>query len=215
MASNPPLTYLDLTDNQLDDNDAMAIASALKHNTNLLILNLNLNNLTRDGWLALRKAVYDDTSLNSVSDSNHNCCIDFPLYGHGSYLYRDVREMNGSAPGSDYVYDEVYVRQKKIYYTMSSWNRSCSNVEHLEDVPFELLPDILVSIQVYSDYHLPDNAPRQSADDAYPLSIVYEICRNFDECLAVYETVGSYSTNTRGTNETECGVSNENSQKHG
>ena len=78
LASNPPLRSLYLQNNILNDNDDILIARALKHNTNLeeLCLARRNNNVTEVGSRALRKAVYDDTSLNSVSDSNLTCSID-------------------------------------------------------------------------------------------------------------------------------------------
>lgn len=184
LASNPALLNLYLSYNQLDDNDALAIASALKHNTNLLLLSLQNNNFTINGWMALCKAVFDDTSLNSAADSNHTCCIDFP----SDFEY--IEEMNGDQE-SETPFDSMHVRQKKIYSILSSRNNECSNVKHFENVPVELLPDMMVSFQQYSDYHVPEDTPNQSDHDALPLSLVYEICRHWDECLALYETLSS------------------------
>ena len=93
LAGNPILNTLNLSHNQLDDNDAMAIAGALKHNKNLRVLRLMDNNLTRTGWAALRKAQFDDTSLNSAADSNHTCAIKYPTIVQGL----DTSEMNGDA----------------------------------------------------------------------------------------------------------------------
>ena len=53
----------------------MLIARALKHNSNLSDLYLGGNNITEIGFTALRNAVYDPTSLNTVSDSNHTYYI--------------------------------------------------------------------------------------------------------------------------------------------
>lgn len=184
LASNPVLLNLYLTGNQLDDNDALAIASALKHNTNLLSLGLQNNNFTINGWMALCKAVFDDTSLNSAADSNHTCCIDFP----SDFEY--IEEMNGDQE-SETPFDSMHVRQKKIYSILSSRNNECSNVKHFDNVPVELLPDMLVSFQQYSDYHVPEDTPNQSDHDVQSLSLVYEICRHWDECLSLYESLSS------------------------
>ena len=59
-------------------------------------------------------------------------------------------------PQAQYAFGLRYVRQKKIYSVLSSRNRDCSNVEHFEDVPVELLPDMLQSIQRYSHYQMGD-----------------------------------------------------------
>ena len=87
--------------------------------------------------------------------------------------------------------DPTYVRRKKIYSILSSRNRKYSNVEHFEDVPVELLPDMLVSIQKYANYHVPDRAPGRSEHDVIPLSIVYEILQRWDKSLAAFESLSS------------------------
>ena len=53
---------------------------------------------------------------------------------------------------------------------------------------FELLPDMLVSIQKYANYHVPVDAPRQAHDDVKPLSVVYEILQRWDKSLAAFES---------------------------
>ena len=169
----------------------MAIASSLKHNKTLIFLYLQGNDVTNEGWMTLRNAIYDDTSLNAAANSNHTCCIDFPSDDDDDEdQFLDVLEMNDSGD-SDYCFIPKYVRQKKVYSLLSSRNRNCCNVEYLEDVPFELLPDMLRSIQQYSKYYVRKNAPVQNSHDVKPLSIVYEMCRYWDESLAVYETLST------------------------
>jgi hypothetical protein len=75
IATNPPTTRLHLTYNQLNDNDAILIARALKQNNILREIRIGGNMITHIGKEALLKAVYDPTSLNSISDSNHSCHI--------------------------------------------------------------------------------------------------------------------------------------------
>ena len=188
LAKNPILENLHIEDNHLNDNDAVAIASALKHNTKLLCLDIGGNDFTAAGWEALEKVVFDKTSLNSAADSNHNCTIDFP---EEDDKYDEVKSMNGSHPDSDYTFVEYFVRRKKIYNVLSARNRIRSNVEHFEDVPFELFPDMVVSIEDYSDYHIEDDTPDQDDNDVNPLSIVYEMCRQWDESLSVFESLSS------------------------
>ena len=188
LANNPILENLHIEDNHLNDNDAIAIASALKHNTKLLCLDIGGNDFTAVGWEALSKAVFDKTSLNSAADSNHNCTIDFP---EEDDKYDEVKLMNGSHPDSDYTFVEYFVRRKKIYNVLSARNKSRSNVEHFEDVPFELFPDMVVSIEEYSDYHIEDDTPDQDDNDVNPLSIVNEMCRYWEESLSVFESLSS------------------------
>lgn len=51
LSRNPPLKYLELWGNHLNDDDAALIAESLKHNTNMEILNLENNDITETtGW---------------------------------------------------------------------------------------------------------------------------------------------------------------------
>ena len=191
LARNSVLENLHLYYNDLDDNDAMAIASSLKHNKTLCYLGLQRNDISSVGWFALRCAIFDDTSLNAAANSNHTCCVDFPSNNDDDEdQFQEVIEMNDSGD-SEYYFDTKYVRQKKVYSILSSRNRNCCNAEYLEDVPFELLPDMLISIQQYSKYHVRENTPIRNSGDVKPLSIVYEICRYWDESLAAYESLST------------------------
>ena len=179
LASNPILENLMLTGNYIDNNDAMAIASALKHNTKLRFLDIRHNIIKKSGWKALRKVEFDDTSLNAAFDSNHTCYICYPH----DLRFRRMSDFPNHNP--------TYVGQKKIYSILSSRNRKYSNVEHYEDVPVELLPDMLVSIQKYANYHVPDRAPDQADNDVIPVSIVFEILQRWDKSLATFEALSS------------------------
>ena len=193
LRSNSVLESLDLSGNLLNDDDATAIAEALKYkNRSLRDLDLTSNHaISASGWRALHLAVYDDTNLNSMADCNHICCIEFPSTDEYLDMSAFARETNGSDPDSNFYYSTDSVRQKKIYHVLSIGNLNCSNVKNFDDMPFELLPDLLCSIQEYSNYHVSEDTPDQSDDDVKPLSLVYEICRYWDECLIVYETLGS------------------------
>ena len=181
LATNPILEEISLTSNNLSDEDADSIASALKHNTNLRCLDVTKNdNITESGWGALRKAEFDSTSLNSAADSNHTCNI----------LDPDDNEINGDPDTCD-PYEPKALMQKKIYSVLSSGNRESSNVHHFDDVPIELLPEMLTSIQKYSNYHVGANAPPKDNRDVKTLSVVYEIMRKWDQVISVYESLSS------------------------
>jgi len=191
LTTNPILGSLFLDGNSLNDRDALVIAKALKYNTNLGFLDLTGNNgISKRGWLALRKAEFDDTSLNAIADCNHTCNIRYPS-GNDAIEGVDTREMNGDRYCLVAYGPAKCVKQKKIYSVLSSRNRDCSNVKHFEDVPVELLPDLLDSIQQYSNYHLDAAAPPEDDSDIKPLSVVYEICRHWEEVYSVYEVVNS------------------------
>ena len=190
LSNNHRLQVLNLEGNELDDNDAEWIAKYLKENTNLHKLELKGNNFTKAGWTALRKAEFDDTSLNAAGDSNHICAIEYPSIEEDDEIKGvDTSEMNYN-PQSEYNLNSRYVRQKKIYAVLSSRNRDCSNVGNFDDdMPVELLPDMLHSIQKYSNYRDGDADISQANGHVYPLSLVYEICRHWEESLATFEAL--------------------------
>ena len=195
LAKNSVLEELNLSENHLDDNDAKAFAAALKHNTTLRTLDFShsritgaplnrFNRISEEGWAALGKAIFDDTSLNSAADSNHSCCV----YQERDGL--DRFEINGKY--EEHPLPKYFVRQKKIYTILSSRNKECSNVDHFdEDMPVELLPDVLTSIQRYSKYYQAEDGPLKSQDDVTPLSIMYEVLQKWDSSLAVFESLSS------------------------
>ena len=190
LVTDPILEALYLEKNQLDDNDAIGIAEALKQNTHLRFLRLTNNNITKTGWVALRKAEFDNASLNAVADSNHRCNIKYPPDGNDEIEGLDIHEMNGDRKCKN-ANHPIHVREMKIYSILSTRNRDCSNVKHLDDVPVEILPDMLDSIQTYSNYRNGDSDLSQVRGHAQPLSIVYEVCRHWDESLAVFEALSS------------------------
>ena len=147
-------------------------------------LNLDISgnrNITASGWDELCKAEFDSTSLNSAADSNHTCSI----YGKSKFNSPQYYE----AFEYDVAFEPKAVRQKKIYSVLSSRHRECSNVQHLDHVPLEFLPDMLSSIQQYSDYHVGDKAPRKDMMDVTALSLIYEILRRWDKAISVYESL--------------------------
>lgn len=117
------------------------------------------------------KAEFDPTSLNTAADSNHT----FYIVGKASFNVNPLNKLSASI-------DPKKVRQQKIYHVLSSRNKECSNVQHLDDVPIEFLPDMLGSIQQYSDY--------SKSGDIGALSVVYETMRMWDKAFSVYESLG-------------------------
>ena len=188
------LTHLGLSGNSLVDDDAMTIAASLKYNTTLRFLNMRHNIMTSVGWKALFKAVFDQTSLNSAADSNHTCYICYPDDDDELLEGLELTEMNGKAEVEDSLEAAFFigfVRQKKVYSILSARNRNCSNVDHFENVPVELLPNMLELIQQYANYHVPDRTPSQDVRDVKPLSIMYEILQRWDKSLAAFEALSS------------------------
>ena len=168
------------------------VARNLKHNTELRSLKIRNNYLTNIGWEALSKTVFDKISLNSAADSNHTCHIDFP----SNHKYDHVREIN-SEESSEHYLRPKYVRQKKIYLILSQRNKNSSNVDHFDDdMPVELLPGVLLTIQKFANYHDETDEekeikPSQDNSDVKPLSIMFEILQRWDNSLAVFEALSS------------------------
>ena len=165
LATNPPLEYLFLSRNQLNDKDALLIASALKKNTILQRLRLGGNDITDIGRKALLNAVYDTTNFNAVSDCNHQC---------------DIQGIDlGDIPNND----RGPNRARKIYHLLSLRNREGSNVQHLnlefddEDDSLALVPNVLASVHQY--YHGSMFERHSDSDQVRPLSIMYEILRSW------------------------------------
>jgi hypothetical protein len=71
LEGNPPISHIDLDRNRFNDDDAVLISQALKKNTNLHRINLHSNNFTSIGVKALLTCVFDGSSLNAISESNH------------------------------------------------------------------------------------------------------------------------------------------------
>ncbi len=173
LATNPRLKELDLTTNKFDDNDAALIANALRSNTTLRHLIISENCISEVGEEALRVAVRNESSLNSVADSNHNCIIESEDSINGNES--DSRKIN---------------RARKIYALLSSRNETMSNVQHFGDIDVKLLPNILETVQKYSNTtYVFSNTTRVWESRVYvkALSIVYEVMRRWDKVSPLYK----------------------------
>lgn len=200
LQTNPILQELDISTNRLNDTDAGHIARALRHNTNLKYLNLEDNDVSDSGAEGLRKAEFDSTTLNTASDSNHSVYIN--LGGESrSYNERIVFESSIHHSDHDQVMKSIAraCRWKKIYSILSARNRENSNAQHLheEKIPTALLPEMLTSIERYSEYFTGIElygeivAPTRHIGDSSLLSIVYEVARTWDKIIPLCENLGS------------------------
>ena len=173
IACNPPLEYLFLSGNKLNDDDAILFANALKQNNHLKYIHLNDNSITGIGKEALSKAVYDPTSLNSMSDCNHKCSI---------YIDGGINVPIGCGNDSKKLSSSILKRGAKIYQLLSQRNKEGINVKHLksefdgedeEDDSLKLVPKVLECVHKYHDCAL------TSEGFICPLSIIYEIIRGW------------------------------------
>jgi len=164
IATNPPLTYLNLTNNHLVDNDARLIARALKYNTKLKILSLGRNDITEVGINALKMAIFDTTStLNNVFDSNHTCRI--RGIGLEEYFY-------------DKFSTKKQTRGRKIYSLLSRRATEGVSAYHLEmelgEDSLELAPYVLSCVNVYKERYISLLDPVKR-----PVAIAFDILRNW------------------------------------
>ncbi len=121
----------------------------------------------------LSAALFDEASLNSASDSNHNCCVDCCPF--------NALNTQGDPRGN---------RQRKIYNILSSRNKKMSNVQHFDDIDLNLLPEVLSAVRLYANtaafgwfYFSDIRVPA--------LSIVYELMRKWDKALSIYKALGN------------------------
>ena len=163
-----------LEQNCLNDNDARVIADGLKHNTNLRELHLGKNEEFTDiGHNALRKAIFDPSSLAAVVSSNHTCCL-WELDCALDATQDNVQE----SPGQNL--------SVKMYALLSSWNKEGTNVHHLRaeiggDDVVKLMPRIFERIVRSARIVFPEGDEPLEVNGGVvpPLSIVYEILRNW------------------------------------
>lgn len=135
LATNPRLKKLDLSESNLNDSDAALFANALRSNRTLRWLELYETNITRIGFEAFRPVICDESSLNSIADSNHSFTIEPEHY---------CNHTNGSK-------NRKINKAKKIYRILSLRNRAMSNVQHFGDIDVKLLPNVLEAVQKYSN----------------------------------------------------------------
>ncbi|KAL7548857.1 hypothetical protein ACHAWF_012123 [Thalassiosira exigua] len=176
LATNPILNHLAMESNMLDDDDGAMIAAALKHNSNLRYLDLCDSHLmTEQGEVLLHKVeVLDPESLNSVACSNHTCEI----------VSDRVLSVN------DRKIEPGRVRSCKIYNLLSRRNEHCLNVLHFDDIPVEILPEMLRSIHKHSKHDLTDHERYMGrVGYIHPLSLVYEVLRRWDKAMYIYGTL--------------------------
>jgi hypothetical protein len=127
LESDPPIENLFLGHNHLNDDDAILISRALKRNTNCRAIFLHLNNFTSIGMKALLTCVFDSSSLNAISESNHTAEIH--IFSSNTYNYTDcinkLLELD---------------RTEKIMLALQDKD---SLLQYLANVPVELIPEVL------------------------------------------------------------------------
>jgi hypothetical protein len=134
LESDPPIKYLSLENNRLNDDDAILISQALRRNTNLQGLYIQTNNFTSIGVKALLTCVFDGSSLNAISESNHTL-VELIIFSHQD-------SDNSSSYSFCSCIDELLQlgRTQKIIAALQD---KVSLLKYLVNIPVELIPEVL------------------------------------------------------------------------
>lgn len=128
LRSNPPIHRIELDRNRLNDDDAMLISQALKRNTNLKTINLHSNNITSIGAKALLNCVFDGSSLNAISKSNHTMEMITIVPGFNQCLQGCI--------------DRLLTLDSTLKITLALQDKE-SLLKYLANIPAELMPEVL------------------------------------------------------------------------
>jgi hypothetical protein len=131
LEGDPPIHRIDLDRNRLNDNDAILISQALKRNTNMLTLFLHANNFTSIGVKALLTCVFDNSSLNAISESNHTL-EDMNFFSDNNRPIKRLQGCINKLLELDWTQKIVLALQDKD-----------SLLQYLANVPVELIPEVL------------------------------------------------------------------------
>jgi hypothetical protein len=138
LEGNPPIRHIDLTHNRLNDDDVILISQALKRNTNLFTINLHSNNITSIGVKALLNCVFDSSSLNAISESNHTL-ENINIFSELGRLSLFTRQKNGSLN----VYIDNLLELGRIGKIVLALQDKDSLLKYLANAPVELIPEVL------------------------------------------------------------------------
>jgi hypothetical protein len=133
LENNPPIHNIDLSHNRLNDDDAILISQALKRNTNLKSIFLHSNNFTSIGVKSLLTCVFDGSSLNAISESNHTL-ERMIFFTH----YRDFQSYNCMVSCITSLLEMNHAR--KIVLALQDKD---SLLQYLANVPVGLMPDVM------------------------------------------------------------------------
>jgi hypothetical protein len=131
LESDQPIDRIDLNCNRLNDDDAMLISQALKRNTNLKTLHIHSNNFTCIGVKALLTCVFNNSSLNAISESNHT------LGGMDIFNY-----INRPIKGLHNCINRLLSMGRNQKICLSLIDKD-SLLKYLANVPVELIPEVL------------------------------------------------------------------------
>eukprot|EP00956_Cyclotella_meneghiniana_P010976 scaffold15382_cov104-Cyclotella_meneghiniana.AAC.2 len=170
LLSNPSLRFLKLWSIPFTEEDIVYIADALRSNTTLHKLTVGFNSYPiPSNWHYIGSAIFNCTSLNAVYNSNHHCSI------------RMTQPQSSILDKFNKCNDPVKNRRKKIYNILSTRNRRRENAAYFESdgIRIKHIPQILASLKSLSEHYLGDKRGSQHVDEVKPLSIAFEIMRDW------------------------------------
>jgi hypothetical protein len=161
--SNSPTEHLYLGYNNLNDEDALVISRVLKRNTNLTELHLEQNNFTSVGVKALFSSVFDNASLNAISQSNHTCRM--RVVNFESSIQNHFSRINADFDREDKV---LLALLDKEYL-----------LEYLSDVPIEFMPEVLAFLQrkLINNHSLWSTSFNNKMTPSHTLNMLYSCMR--------------------------------------
>ena len=127
LEDDPPLDRLSLDQNCLNDDDVILISQALKKNTELKTLSLHTNNFTSIGVKALLTCVFDGSSLNAISESNHKLTRINMFHNHNDKLAFCT---------------EILLQLDCTQKIMLALHDKDSLLQYLANVPVGLIPEV-------------------------------------------------------------------------
>jgi hypothetical protein len=138
LESDPSIEHLFLGHNQLNDDDAVLMSLALKKNKNLRQIEFCSNNFTSIGVKALLTCVFDASSLNAISESNHILV--------GMNFFDDKNPLSHELQRLQCCIDRLLQldRTQKICLALQDKD---SLLQYLVNVPAELIPEVLALSQ--------------------------------------------------------------------
>mmetsp|Transcript_3704 Transcript_3704/g.9408 ORF Transcript_3704/g.9408 Transcript_3704/m.9408 type:complete len:500 (-) Transcript_3704:365-1864(-) len=157
LQTNPHLEQLDIEHNNLNDNDAILLSKALRKNSNLQGIWLRGNNFSVAGVKAMFKAVFDSSSMNTISESNHGCSLS---------LFSTTEPIQGKYLDFINCKDRSVERITKMMTALFHSRESL--LRHLSITLLEFMPHVISLIQ------------GSEGNELKPLDKVYAIMRWWD-----------------------------------
>eukprot|EP00956_Cyclotella_meneghiniana_P010512 scaffold14627_cov46-Cyclotella_meneghiniana.AAC.4 len=166
LSSNPTLEELNLSSSPFNEQDIVYIADALRHNTTLRRLYFWVRPPPAN-WYLLKYAIFDSNSLNAAYDSNHRCQLFLDRMTSNIYKFNSCSDLK-------------FNRRKKIYTILSTRNRQRENAAVFEQdgIGIKHIPQIMSLLMPFSE-HCRQTYWHQEEDEVKPLSIAYEIMRDW------------------------------------